>query len=49
MHVQWSPLGTYLATMHSKGVALWGGPGFEQLMRFTHWDVQFIEFSPCEK
>ncbi|XP_073997164.1 eukaryotic translation initiation factor 3 subunit b [Rhodnius prolixus] len=47
-YVQWSPLGTYLATIHYKGVALWGGPKFEQIMRFTHVDVQFIEFSPCE-
>ncbi|KAF6198747.1 hypothetical protein GE061_006769 [Apolygus lucorum] len=47
-YVQWSPLGTYLATIHHKGVALWGGPTFEQIMRFTHIDVQFIEFSPCE-
>ena len=49
MYVQWSPVGTYLATMHQRGVALWGGPNFEQIMRFSHSEVQFIEFSPCEK
>nr|BAN20592.1 eukaryotic translation initiation factor 3 subunit B [Riptortus pedestris] len=48
MFIQWSPLGTYLATIHQKGVALWGGPSFEQIMRFTHIEVQHIEFSPCE-
>ncbi|KAG8227382.1 hypothetical protein J437_LFUL000390 [Ladona fulva] len=48
-YVKWSPLGTYLATFHKKGVALWGGPKFEQIMRFTHSGVQFIDFSPCEK
>ncbi|XP_014248728.1 eukaryotic translation initiation factor 3 subunit B [Cimex lectularius] len=47
-YVQWSPLGTYLATIHAKGVATWGGPSFEQIRKFTHYDVQFIEFSPRE-
>ncbi|KAG5069162.1 hypothetical protein JHK85_001539 [Glycine max] len=23
--VQWSPLGTYLATVHTQGAAVWGG------------------------
>ncbi|KAG8268569.1 translation initiation factor eIF-3b like protein [Homalodisca vitripennis] len=47
--IQWSPLGTYLATFHVKGIALWGGPAFEQIMRFGHTGVQYIEFSPCER
>jgi len=47
--VQWSPLGTYLATFHIKGIALWGGPNFERLMKFSHAGVQYIEFSPCER
>nr|CAG4640661.1 EOG090X01UY [Eulimnadia texana] len=47
--VRWSPLGTYLATFHAKGVALWGGEKFQQIMRFSHPGVQFIDFSPCEK
>ncbi|KAF4519210.1 hypothetical protein B566_EDAN013504, partial [Ephemera danica] len=48
-YVRWSPLGTYLATFHKRGVALWGGPDFGQIMRFSHNGVQFIDFSPCEK
>ncbi|KAI1301392.1 Eukaryotic translation initiation factor 3 subunit B [Halotydeus destructor] len=46
--VSWSPLGTYLATFHKKGIALWGGPKFTQLHRFAHDGVSFIDFSPCE-
>ncbi|XP_069695662.1 eukaryotic translation initiation factor 3 subunit B [Periplaneta americana] len=48
-YVRWSPLGSYLATFHKKGVALWGGAKFSQKMRFSHTGVQFIDFSPCEK
>jgi translation initiation factor 3 subunit B len=48
-YVRWSPLGSYLATFHKKGVALWGGSKFSQKMRFSHVGVQFIDFSPCEK
>nr|CAD7606883.1 unnamed protein product [Timema genevievae] len=48
-YVNWSPLGSYIATYHKKGLALWGGPTFQQIMRFTHIGVQFIDFSPLEK
>ncbi|CAG0900020.1 unnamed protein product [Darwinula stevensoni] len=48
-YVRWSPLGTYLATFHQRGVALWGGEGFQQIMKFSHPGVQFIDFSPQEK
>ncbi|KAK7004024.1 eukaryotic translation initiation factor 3 subunit B [Biomphalaria glabrata] len=48
-YVRWSPQGTYLATFHVKGIALWGGPKFSQIMRFSHPGVQLIDFSPCEK
>ena len=48
-YVQWSPRGTYLATVHRQGVALWGGPSFGRLAKFSHSGVQFIEFSPCER
>lgn len=34
-YVKWSPLGTYLATFHKLGVALWGGPQFLQQARFS--------------
>jgi len=48
-YVKWSPLGTYLATFHTRGIALWGGDDFHQITKFSHADVEFIEFSPCEK
>uniref|UniRef100_A0A0D6QWQ8 Eukaryotic translation initiation factor 3 subunit B n=1 Tax=Araucaria cunninghamii TaxID=56994 RepID=A0A0D6QWQ8_ARACU len=48
--VQWAPLGTYLATIHRQGAAIWGGAtGFERLMRFAHPQVKLIDFSPGEK
>lgn len=47
--VQWSPQGNYIATMHRKGVALWGGPTFVRLQRYSHDDVKLIEFSPAER
>ena len=46
---KWSPLGTYLATFHGKGVALWGGEKFEKINRFAHPNAEFIDFSPCER
>ncbi|XP_055357345.1 eukaryotic translation initiation factor 3 subunit B-like [Paramacrobiotus metropolitanus] len=45
----WSPLGTYLATFHQKGVALWGGPKFAQITRFSHEGVVNAAFSPNER
>lgn len=45
---QWSPKGTYLATFHDRGIALWAGEEFNQFMRFSHHGVQLIDFSPCE-
>ncbi|KAJ8318881.1 hypothetical protein KUTeg_003972 [Tegillarca granosa] len=48
-YVRWSPQGTYLATFHVKGIALWGGEKFDQIMRFSHPGVQLIDFSPCER
>lgn len=47
--VIWSPLGTYIATFHRKGIALWGGDEFNQIVKFSHEGVQYIDFSPCEK
>ena len=47
--VQWSPLGTYLATMHSKGVQLWGGPSWSRQTRFPHPECNLIDFSPTEQ
>ena len=38
--VQWSPKGGYLGTVHTRGVAVWGGPSFARLQRFTHTEVR---------
>ncbi|XP_019871337.2 eukaryotic translation initiation factor 3 subunit B [Aethina tumida] len=48
-YVKWSPLGTFFATFHKLGIALWAGPNFAQHKKFAHASVQFIDFSPCEK
>jgi len=47
--LRWAPMGSYLATFHAKGIALWGRENFEQVQKFSHPGVQFIDFSPCEK
>jgi translation initiation factor 3 subunit B len=46
---KWSPLGTYLATFHGKGVAVWGGEKFDKINRFAHNNAEFIDFSPNER
>lgn len=48
LYTAWSPLGTYMATYHRQGIALWGGSKFKKIRRFAHSDVQCLEFSPCE-
>lgn len=47
--VGWSPLGTYLATMHAKGVQLWGGASWSRQTRFPHPECNLIDFSPNEQ
>jgi translation initiation factor 3 subunit B len=47
--VQWTPLGTYLASVHMQGVQLWGGPSWTRQMRFAHPFVNLVDFSPNEK
>ncbi|KAI3719303.1 hypothetical protein L6452_20199 [Arctium lappa] len=48
--VQWSPLGTYLATVHRQGAAVWGGTStFNRLMCYAYAQVKLIDFSPGEK
>lgn len=42
-------MGTYLATFHKLGVALWGGPQFVQQVKFSQRGVECIDFSPCER
>ncbi|RKP08839.1 eukaryotic translation initiation factor eIF2A-domain-containing protein [Thamnocephalis sphaerospora] len=48
-YVQWAPQGTYLATVHRQGVALWGGKSWAKIMRFFHPGVKLIDFSPNER
>jgi len=48
-YIQWSPLGTMLATLHRQGAKLWGGPSFQLLGRFAHPGVKRIDFSPDER
>lgn len=47
-YLQWSPLGTYLATFRVQGVALYSGPDFS-FQRFAHPGVALVDFSPDEK
>jgi translation initiation factor 3 subunit B len=49
MRVAWSPLGTYLATFHARGIAVWAGPRFTQLARFPHQRLETLDFSPRER
>ncbi|KAM0280542.1 hypothetical protein ACHAQH_003987 [Verticillium albo-atrum] len=46
--VQWSPLGTYLTSVHAQGVQLWGGASWSRQRRFAHPFVNLIAFSPNE-
>lgn len=47
--IRWSSLGTYLATFHQQGVAIWGGKDFLQIQKFSHPRVEWLDFSPKEK
>ena len=49
LYVQWSTQGSYLATYHRQGIALWGSKDWKKLGRFAHNSVKHIEFSPQEK
>uniref|UniRef100_A0A7S1TCY0 Eukaryotic translation initiation factor 3 subunit B n=1 Tax=Compsopogon caeruleus TaxID=31354 RepID=A0A7S1TCY0_9RHOD len=48
-YVRWSPRGSYLATFHIQGIALWSGPNWDKFMRFPHENVKNLDFSPCER
>jgi len=48
-YTRWSVKGSYLATVHTKGIALWGGKDFKQCQRFLHNNVKLMDFSPCER
>ncbi|KAK7206506.1 eukaryotic translation initiation factor 3 subunit B [Myxozyma melibiosi] len=47
-YVAWSPLGSYLCSVHRQGVQLWGSNAYERKQRFMHPGVQLLDFSPCE-
>ncbi|KAF2725476.1 translation initiation factor eIF-3b [Polychaeton citri CBS 116435] len=47
--VQWSPKGTYLTSMHTQGVQLWGGQNWSRQKRFMHPGVNLVDFSPNEQ
>lgn len=47
-YTQWSPLGSYLASLHQQGLQLWGGPSWKKIARFAHPKVKLIDFSPLE-
>jgi translation initiation factor 3 subunit B len=48
LYTSWSPLGTYIATLHRQGLRLWGGASWSAQQRFAHPFVKLIDFSPCE-
>lgn len=48
-YVLWSPHGTYLATFHPQGLALWAGEKYEKVGRFAHKNVKIAVFSPNEQ
>jgi translation initiation factor 3 subunit B len=47
--VRWTPLGTFLTSMHQQGVQLWGGSSWKRQKRFAHPFVNLVDFSPNEK
>ncbi|RVD81063.1 uncharacterized protein DFL_008941 [Arthrobotrys flagrans] len=46
--VRWSPLGTFLTSLHPQGVQLWGGASWKRMARFPHPAVNLVDFSPNE-
>lgn len=47
--IKWSPLGSYLATFHAKGVILHGCADFRECGRLGHSSVQALDFSSQER
>lgn len=45
-YVAWSPKGSYLATFHRQGIALFGGKKWKGLQRFAHPQVGGFDFVP---
>ncbi|KAI8873856.1 translation initiation factor eIF-3b [Ramicandelaber brevisporus] len=48
-YVRWSPLGTYLISIHAQGIALWGGQSWNRIMRFVHPGADLVDFSSSER
>ncbi len=49
LFIKWSTQGSYLATFHGPGIALWGNSSFEKINRFMHAGAKHVEFSPCDR
>ncbi|OLL26854.1 Eukaryotic translation initiation factor 3 subunit B [Neolecta irregularis DAH-3] len=47
--IQWSPLGTFLVSIHSQGLQIWGGPSWKRIHRFAHPGINLVDFSPKER
>lgn len=47
--IMWSPMGSYLATFHAKGIILHGGDDFKECGRLSHVSVQTLDFSSNER
>ena len=45
----WTPLGSYLVTMHGRGLILRGGDNFNQISRLPHQNVCAFSFSSGER
>ena len=43
-YVQWSPHGSYMATVHMQGVAVWGTSTFTRIHRYAHPMVRHLSF-----
>eukprot|EP00771_Trimastix_marina_P000760 gnl/Trimastix_PCT/179.p1 GENE.gnl/Trimastix_PCT/179~~gnl/Trimastix_PCT/179.p1 ORF type:complete len:633 (+),score=177.66 gnl/Trimastix_PCT/179:40-1899(+) len=48
-HLVWSPWGTYLAVFYKSGILLRGGDNQEEVVRFPHSSVRYLQFSPNEQ
>ena len=46
--VQFSPKGTYFATVYKQGIAIWAGSDLGKVNRFQHAKVTKLEISPME-
>jgi len=45
----WSPQGSYVATFHQPGLAIWGTDSFQRFGRLPHRGLELVSFSPCER